>query len=641
MRDARKKEKGADGMSGGALSPRKRRLFLLLTVALPFIVFLLLEVILRLVHYDGNLDLFIEGPEGYSEYLRCNPNVARRYFSAQSTVPTPPKQLFLKKKPQNGYRIFVLGESSAAGFPYSNNGSFPNLLGRGLADAFPEKNIEVINVAMAAINSYTLSDIIDEVIQQSPDALLIYTGHNEYYGALGVGSSQSIGNSRWLIRTYLKFQSLKTFLLLRDFMGWLKIQISKVLYSGSEVDPSATLMEQIVAEQTIPYGSRLYEAGKEQFRENIEVILQKAARKGVRVILGELVSNVRDQEPFISVDDKTGRSARSYFDMARESEASGQFEKAKEMYIKAKDFDALRFRAPEEFNSILKLLAIKYSIPIVPTWSYFERESPHGLVGNSLMFEHLHPNKEGYYLLAKAFYETMRGARLISEVWPPVDYITQEQDQGITGLDSVYAALVIRQLKGSWPFQPKSLPNRFLNDFHSANHLEELAFRVLQSANFSLESAHMELGEYYEKQGEMDKAFEEYNALITSIPHEMEFYKKAATVMIEEKKYDAASSLLSKSLNYKENDFANKWIGQIALINNNYKEAIAYLQKADLLDSQVVFNLSRALYLDGQWYKGEECFLRLQKLAPRSEYLTYLTKLRADAQLKLNLGKSQ
>jgi len=37
---------------------------------------------------------------------------------------------------------------------------------------------------MAAINSYALLDMVDEVIQQSPDAVLIYTGHNEYYGAL-------------------------------------------------------------------------------------------------------------------------------------------------------------------------------------------------------------------------------------------------------------------------------------------------------------------------------------------------------------------------------------------------------------------------------------------------------------------------
>ena len=270
------------------LSPHKKQIFWVVTLSLPVLLLIILEIGLRIFNYGGNLDLFIDGPEGYENYLRCNPNVARRYFYTQSTIPTPPRQLFLKEKPKNGYRIFVLGESSAAGFPYGNNASFPNILERGLSNAFPEKKIEVISVAMAAINSYTLLDLVDEILPQKPDALLIYTGHNEYYGALGVGSVQSLGNSRWLINTYLKLQSLRIFLLLRDFIGWIKNLTSEVLYEGSEIDPTATLMERIVGEQTIPYGSSLYEDGKEQFKENMDDILRIAVKNNIKVVLSEL-----------------------------------------------------------------------------------------------------------------------------------------------------------------------------------------------------------------------------------------------------------------------------------------------------------------------------------------------------------------
>ncbi len=338
---------------------------------------LLLEICLRIFNYGGNLDLFIEGPPGYENYIMCNPNVARRYFFKESNVPTPPIQLILKEKPKNGYRIFVLGESSAAGFPYSNNASFPNILERALSNTFPKKKIEVINLSMSAINSYTLLDLIDEIFEQSPDALLIYTGHNEYYGALGVGSVQSLGNSRWLIRTYINFSSVKTFLFLRDFIGWVKNLF------GKSVHPSATLMERIVSEQTIPYGSQLYEDGKDQFRENLNEILEKANEQGVKVVLSELVSNVRDQEPFISVSDEKGQSAKTFFTLGRQLESKGEFEKAKQNYLKAKDLDALRFCAPEEFNLILKQLAKEYSFPLVPTISYFENESPNKLIGNN------------------------------------------------------------------------------------------------------------------------------------------------------------------------------------------------------------------------------------------------------------------
>lgn len=615
------------------LSPAKKRVFWVITILIPVLLFLVLEIGLRIFNYGGNLDLFIEGPAGYEEYLRCNPEVARRYFTTQSNVPTPPKQLFLKQKPKNGYRIFVLGESSAAGFPYSNNASFPNILERALAQTFPGKRIEVINVAMAAINSYTLLDFIDEICEQSPDALLIYTGHNEYYGALGVGSTQSLGNSRWLIRSYLKLRSIKTFMLLRNIVDWISIQISNLFFEGSEINPSATLMENVVAEQTIPYGSVLYEEGKRQFKENIESILSKAREKGLKVILGELVSNLRDQKPFISVNDKTGNSAKSFFDLARQAEANGEFEKAKQYYVKAKDYDALRFRAPEDFNIILNELAQKYSAPLVPTVSYFVNESPNGLIGDNLMLEHLHPNMNGYYLLAKAFYETMENENLIERTWQ-IDGILEQINIGVTELDSTYGALAVQQLKSGWPFQPKSLPNRFMQSFRPSNYIEEVAFRVLQGNNFSLEAGHIELGRYYEKQGEFDKAFAEYNALVTSIPTEIEFYERAVTVLLKEKNYDKALHLLQKSLRYKQSAFANKWIGQISYISNNYKEAVSFLLKADLNDPQVLFNLSRSYYSDDQWNYGEIYYKRLQNIAPQSEYFSYLTKLRTLTQIK-------
>jgi len=272
--------------------------------------------------------------------------------------------------------------------------------------------------------------------------------------------------------------------------------------------------------------------------------------------------------------------------------------------------------------------------------SYFEQASPNGLVGNTLMLEHLHPNKDGYFLIAKAFYETMQNNHMIENQWPE-DRISQEKNQGITELDSVYAAIVIRHLKGSWPFQPKGLPNRFLENFRPANHIEEIAFRILPSEHYNLISGHTELGDYYKSQGDLDKAFLEYNALVTSIPYEPEFYRYAAIVLITQKNYDRAYELLWRSLRYKESLFADKWIGQIAFMKNNFKEAISFLLKADLSDEQVVFNLSRTYYNDNQWVKGEEFYQRLKNLAPKSEYVTYLNNLRIMFQMKQRTLKTK
>mgnify|MGYP000915160728 CR=1 FL=1 len=54
------------------------------------------------------------------------------------------------------------------------------------------------------------------IIEQNPDMILIYAGHNEYYGALGAGSLESLGNSRWLVNQMLAANKYKTVQLLRN-----------------------------------------------------------------------------------------------------------------------------------------------------------------------------------------------------------------------------------------------------------------------------------------------------------------------------------------------------------------------------------------------------------------------------------------
>lgn len=230
---------------------------------------------LKLIHYGSNLNLFIPTPEDVGAYYMCNRDVGKRYFFMQFTIPNPFKDLFLREKPENGYRIFVLGGSTAAGFPYANNLTFSHILCHLLQDAYPEKQIEVVNLGMAAICSYTLHDFMDEVLNQNPDAILIYAGHNEFYGALGVASIEFLGQNPRVVRTYLKLTQFRTFLFIRNIIGQIKKRFNKIKYNRDEVEPTATLMERIVSEQTIPLGSPLYQKGMNQFQQNLDAILKK------------------------------------------------------------------------------------------------------------------------------------------------------------------------------------------------------------------------------------------------------------------------------------------------------------------------------------------------------------------------------
>jgi tetratricopeptide (TPR) repeat protein len=607
------------GLSG---TQKQRKIFWLILFTLPFLFFLLFEITLQIIDYGGNLNLFITVPGDYTKYYMCNPRVTRRYFAIQPNIPDPPNDIFLKEKPDNCYRIFMLGGSTTAGYPYEDNVMFSRILQRRLQDTFPDKYIEIVNTATAAINSYTLLDFTDEIFEQKPDALLIYAGHNEYYGALGVASAESLGKFRWFIRLYLKLKRYKIILFLRDSISKIRLGLANLLSGESEIEPSSTLMERLVAEQKIALGSTIYELGKMQFRENLSAIIGKAKENNTTVLVSELVSNIRDQKPFVSMQNGQFPAAADIYKNAKSLEHQNKFKEAQNKYYLAKDLDGLRFRASEEFNDIINLVATEYGATVVPMKSFFESSSPHGLIGNNLMLEHLHPNISGYFLMADAFFETMKSNKFIASEWDeskikPVAYY--RDSWGVTALDSLSGDLRIRILKGGWPFKARSLPNRALIDYNPRSKAESLAVKIWKDKTKTIEHGHVELAEYYLKKQQYDLAYQEYNALISLTPANISPYLGAANALIKAGKYKRALPLLHKSLSVEETAFSNKWIGQINLSNNQVSTALPYLERAYQMkssDLQLLYNLSGAYALNAQYDKAKETIDKLYAIAP-------------------------
>src|SRR4051794_13705678 len=283
-----------------APSLARKRVFALLALLTPLLLFAALEGSLRALHYKGELRLFTTVANVDPKYLGVNERVATRYFTSLKTVPTPPTDLFLRAKPTGGFRVFVLGESSTGGFSYGLNGAFFRGLGDALADVLPADTVEVINLGIAATTSYALYDEIDEILGQRPDAVLIYAGHNEFYGALGAASTQSMGAFPGFVRSYLGLQRrFKTVLLAREVATGLAQGLGAL--TGSSRDNSRSLMQQMVREELIPLDSPMYRRGVEQFRDNLGAILRRFAEANVPVFVGSLTSNLRDQPPFRSV----------------------------------------------------------------------------------------------------------------------------------------------------------------------------------------------------------------------------------------------------------------------------------------------------------------------------------------------------
>ena len=150
----------------------RTRIYQLIALAIPFVFFAMLEGGLRFFDYGSETPLFIDYPSTNKstapQYLLPRPDVVKRYFPADSAAPsvTIETNFFLKNKPDDALRIVVQGGSTAAGFPFGYGASIAGMLDYRLKQSFPDRTVEVINTALAAVNSYTVLDFVDEIIEQ-------------------------------------------------------------------------------------------------------------------------------------------------------------------------------------------------------------------------------------------------------------------------------------------------------------------------------------------------------------------------------------------------------------------------------------------------------------------------------------------
>jgi len=466
------------------LSKKRTIIFRTISILIPFIIIFLIEIFLRIVHYGNNLDLFIESP-GNKDYLIFNPDASKRYFTNQAIATTGNIEPFKKEKDANTTRIFVLGESTTIGYPYFHNGSFHRWLQYRLINSFPDRKFEVINLSLTAVNSYTVLGFAKDVVDYQPDAVLIYTGHNEYYGVLGVASTENIGGNRRIIQMILTLRQFRLMQLLNNMYD-------KILtvFKKDQKAPGGTRMEFMVQDQEIPFQSDLYKRGVAQFRSNMDQIFQVFDDRHVPVFVSSLVSNEKDMKPFISIspdsvrypafrrtfdsgmlaftngDIKSAKTilteanriyadyALCHFTLGKIACQQKQYDSAKIYFDKARDLDGLRFRAPGELNKIIEETSSKYhGVHMVDAKGTFETNSVNHIIGNELILEHVHPNLDGYALMSDAFYEAMKKNKfIIPDSAQEMIFSKLKADMPVTTVDSLAGIYKVNNLKKNWPF---------------------------------------------------------------------------------------------------------------------------------------------------------------------------------------------
>jgi tetratricopeptide (TPR) repeat protein len=424
------------------------------TLALPLLLLVVAELGLRIAGIGRLEPLFIAVPDAPG-YLQPNPDFVKRFFPDPRQAPdvSIDTTWFPARKPPGALRIFVQGESSAAGFPYGRWASPAALLQQRLQRSLPDREVEVINTALAAVTSYVLLDAVDEIIAQQPDAVVIYTGHNEYLGIGGVGSSLVAAQSPRLARPIQQLRRLHLYRSLERGLSALRPA------PPTPADGQRTLMSRVAQERSIPLDSPLYQAGFEQFRGNLDLLLAKYRAAGIPVYIGALASNERDQPPFVGGNPADPGSAAAAFARGRALEAAGDLAAARKAYVEAADRDALRFRAPSAFNALIAAAAQANGAQLVDVNAALAAAAPRGIIGAELMLEHVHPNVDGYFALASAYYAPL--ARRF-DASREIDAETARREIPVTEIDNLSGEYRVRMLLNDWPFvesrRPVELP---------------------------------------------------------------------------------------------------------------------------------------------------------------------------------------
>ncbi len=593
----------------------RRRIFFSVTLSIPLLVFIGLEFGLRLFHYDSGTELVIQKDVGGQKVYEINRSVARRYFAYSGTVvPEPADNTFAIMKPKNTKRIFCLGESTMAGFPYDFNATAPSFLQDRLRAEFPHYDFEVINVGLSAISSYVVADFVKNLIDYEPDLFIVYLGHNEFYGIYGSGSSIQVPGGYWITRLAIFLLQFKTFVLLRNSYAWLKQSLITPSHGKT-----GTLMEQMVGNQYIAYGSAEYLNTRINYERNLNAIIDATSSKGIPIIFSALVSNLRDAPPFHGMfavtTSATSRqiwdqrlalgdslfhagdsraailayqtcstldslNASSYYKLAQTQYAMGQYAEARENFSTAKDLDGLRFRASREFESTLEKVCSQNGAILARTDSAFDSHSEHGIIGNTLILEHLHPNIEGYFLMGKVFAETIRSHRLLFpvSVWDSSKNVSDAEClsiSGVTQFDRTVGAIKVAYLTHEWPFVMSDQPY----SYSPHNDVESIALGYVEEKT-AWSKARYDLAEYYARQRNYTGARAECYAISKVIPFSYQPLLRVADYFEMEGKTDSAAMAYRICYEREDNPYARLKLAVVLLWQEHASEANQQVQAA-------------------------------------------------------------
>lgn len=344
---------------------------------------------------------------------------------------------FLATKPAQGFRVFVLGESSVYGIPYERRYSFPAFLQQRLASALPGRVVEVVNCGVPAVASWHIRRIAREILAYEPDVVLVYAGHNDY-------TTREMPEPGWWTRRIVR---LRTFQLgvwagqgLRrwwvgpfdEALAWNPAQPFMIAARAAGTSTLTRAERREIAERfaqnlrDVVAGARsvgavpvvasvaqnLRDWAPSAWRHRPDLTGPEAARWGAHWGAGERLRKagdcagaLREYAAALHVDD---RPAPLHYARARCLARLGRWVEARRAYRRASDLDEVPMGAPTALNAVIRRTVADAGGVFVDVARRLDDQSPQRLPGNDVFVDHLHPNLLGNVRIAAIIADRLR-----------------------------------------------------------------------------------------------------------------------------------------------------------------------------------------------------------------------------------------
>jgi lysophospholipase L1-like esterase len=415
--------------------PIRRFLFYLILFFGPILIWLGIELILHQA-LDRFRPLVADRDK---KTLHINQNYFNDFFLYQ--IPgfyvTSSSNRAIHAEKNSTYRIFCIGESTIAGYPYNTFPqfecpvSFPNYLRAVLQYNKNTPPIELLNAGCNALGSFQVLQVFKDLIRYKPDLVIVYSGHNEFFGPneftlpkekAFLYQNQALSGFYLSLRRTYSYQAIK----------WLAGFISKKWQTNPQDFAEWSLRNKV------SYDDPIHASVRANYQNNLTELVRMAKANGIRIILCAPVSNWTFP-PFISksakgmnADQKEDWNSRlqqadtsfikgkyedalsqlSYLQQ-KDTTSADLFYKIGKVYTKladyqsaafnlwrAKDFDQMPFRAKSFTSMICRDVARREGIILADMEQYYISLSGRYVPLSNLFIDHVHPNDVGNYYMA-------------------------------------------------------------------------------------------------------------------------------------------------------------------------------------------------------------------------------------------------